>query len=210
MALQRFEVITPLVNRPLPRGAQKVIVEELACMMHIDANNRLTTLGKRTIERYLSNYLKSGLEGLAPKVRPEHGALKAFPAEALDEAVKVRLARPELSADSIIEELRSTKVPGAQQMSVSTLNRHLRRLGKDRPFVKERCANATVYSAWRVPTHFGSAISGMAPIFVMNRQERIDGYALLLFIDDALWKAFHSASYGKCRTMESHETTILS
>lgn len=136
VALQRFEVIAPLVNRPLPRGAQKVIVEELACKMHLDVDNRLTTLGKRTIERYLSNYLKFGLEGLVPKVRPENGALKAFPAEALDEAVKVRLAHPELSADTIIEELRSAKVPGAQQMSVSTLNRHFRRLGKDRPALK--------------------------------------------------------------------------
>lgn len=102
-ALQRFEVIAPLVTRPLPRGAQKVIIEELACKMHLDAYNRLITLGKRTIERYLSNYLKFGLEGLAPKVRPEQGSLKAFPAQALEEAVKVRIARPELSADSIIE-----------------------------------------------------------------------------------------------------------
>lgn len=136
VALQRFEVIAPLVNRPLPRGVQKIIVEDLAGKMHLDVNNRLITLGKRTIERYLSNYLKFGLEGLAPKIRPEHGALKAFPAEALGEAVKVRLARPELSADSIIEELRSAKVAGAQQMNVSTLNRHLRRLGKDRPALK--------------------------------------------------------------------------
>jgi putative transposase len=136
VALQRFEVIAPLVNRSLPRGAQKIIIEELACKMHLDANNRIVSLGKRTIQRYLSNYQKFGLEGLAPKVRPEQGALKAFSVEALDEAVKVRLARPELSADSIIEELRSAKVLGAQQMSVSTLNRHLRRLGKDRPALK--------------------------------------------------------------------------
>lgn len=136
VALQRFEVIAPLLNRPLPRGAQKIILEELAGQTHLNAEGRPVTLGKRTIERYLSNYLKFGLEGLKPQIRPEQGTLKAFPPEALNEAVKIRVARPELSADSIIEELRSAKIPGAQQMCVSTLNRHLRRLSKDRQALK--------------------------------------------------------------------------
>lgn len=136
VALQRFEIIAPLLKRPLPRGAQKVILEELAGKMHLDTRNSLIYLGKRTIERYLSNYLKFGLDGLKPKIRPEQGTLKAFSRKALDEAVKIRLARPELSADSIIDLLRSGQVPGAEQMCVSTLNRHLRRLGKDRPALK--------------------------------------------------------------------------
>ena len=136
VALQRFEIIAPLLKRPLPRGAQKVILKELTSKMHLDTQNRLVYLGKRTIERYLSNYLKFGLEGLKSKIRPEQGTLKAFPQETLDEAVKIRLARPELSADSIIDLLRSRQVSGAEQMCVSTLNRHLRRLGKDRPSLK--------------------------------------------------------------------------
>ncbi|AGL01146.1 DDE-type integrase/transposase/recombinase [Desulfoscipio gibsoniae] len=136
VALQRFEIIVPLLKRPMPRGAQKLILEELTKKMHLDAQNRLVFLGKRTIERYLSNYLKFGLEGLKPKVRPEQGSLKAFGQQALDEAVKIRLARPELSADSIIDILRSGQIPGSEKMCVSTLNRHLRRLGKDRPALK--------------------------------------------------------------------------
>lgn len=127
IALPRYEVIAPLLNRPLPRGAQNLIIEELASQMHLDARNRLVHLGKRTIERYLSQYLKFGLEGLKPKVRKEQGTLKAFPAEALEEAIKLRLAQPELSADSLIDILRSRKIPGAERMGVSTLNRHFRR-----------------------------------------------------------------------------------
>lgn len=136
VAIQRYEVIAPLLKRPMPRGAQKIILEELTSKMHLDAQNRLVYLGKRTIERYLSSYLKLGLEGLKPKVRPEQGSLKAFPQKALDEAVMIRLARPELSADSIIDVLRSGQMPGSEQMCISTLNRHLRRLGKDRPALK--------------------------------------------------------------------------
>lgn len=136
IALLRYEVIAPLLNRPMPRGAQNLIIEELASQMHLDGQNRLIHLGKRTMERYLSQYLKFGLEGLKPKVRKEQGSLKAFPDEALEEAVKLRLAQPELSADSLIDILRSRNIPGAEQMCVSTLNRHFRRLGKDRPALK--------------------------------------------------------------------------
>lgn len=137
VALQRYEVIAPLVNRPVPRGVQKAMVEELAGQVRLDVvHGRSYVLGRRTIERYLSHYRKFGLEGLKPQIRPEHGSLKAFPQQALDEAVNLRIARPELSADSIIEELKSAGVSGAEQMTVSTLNRHLHRLAMDRPALK--------------------------------------------------------------------------
>lgn len=136
IALLRYEVIAPLLNRPLPRGAQKLIIEEIASQMHLDDQNRLVYLGERTIERYLSLYLKQGLDGLKPKVRKEEGSLKAFPAEALQAAIQLRLDQPELSADTLIDILRSRNVPGADRMCVSTLNRHFRRLGKDRPALK--------------------------------------------------------------------------
>jgi putative transposase len=136
IALLRYEVIAPLLNRSLPRGAQSNLIEELTSQMHLDAKNQLIRLGKRTIERYLSQYQKFGLEGLKPKVRKEQGSLKAFPTEALTEAVNLRLAQPELSADSLIDILRSQSIPGSELMCVSTLNRHFRRLGKDRPALK--------------------------------------------------------------------------
>lgn len=136
VAQHRYEVIAPLLRPSLPRVAQKIILEELAGQMHLDAQNRLIYLGKRTIERYLSLYRKLGLDGLKPKARPEQASLKAFPKEALDDAVKIREARPELSADSIIDLLRSDQIPGADRMHVSTLNRHFRRLRKDRPALK--------------------------------------------------------------------------
>lgn len=136
VAEQRYEVIAPLLRPSLPRGAQKIILEELAGKMHLDAKNNLVRLGKRTIERYLSNYRKFGKDGLKPQARLEQAKLKAFPQKALDEAIEIRLNRPELSADSIIELLRSEGVPGSERMCVSTLNRHFRRLGKDRPALK--------------------------------------------------------------------------
>lgn len=137
VAQARYQVIAPLVSRSIPRGAQKIILAELASKMHLDAQNRLIYFSLRTIERYLSNYRKYGKDGLMPKTRPEKATLKAFPQEALDKAVEIRETHPELSADSIIDLLRSyPKLPGVDQMQVSTLNRHFRRLSKDRPALK--------------------------------------------------------------------------
>ena len=34
--LQRYEVIAPLLKRPMPFGAQKIILEELSSKMHLD------------------------------------------------------------------------------------------------------------------------------------------------------------------------------
>lgn len=132
-ALWRFELISPLVTRELPRGARSALVRELASQFHVSENGQLITVGQRSIERYLACYRKGGLEALKPQVRPEKNSLKAFPQEALNEAIQLRLTKPELSADIIIDVLKTRQIPGAENISVSTLNRHFRRLGKDRP-----------------------------------------------------------------------------
>lgn len=133
---ERYTLIAPLLRPSLPRGAQKIILQELANQPHLDHENRYTYYGLRTIERYLSNYRQFGLDGLKPKKRRDRATLKAFPQQALDAAIAIREARPELSADSIIDLLRQEQIIGADQMQVSTLNRHLRRLSKDRPSLK--------------------------------------------------------------------------
>ncbi|MHB1128282.1 MAG: hypothetical protein ACYC2T_15285 [Bacillota bacterium] len=136
-ALSRFEVIAPLLEKGLPRGAQKMLIQELSSKLFVDEHNQFICYGRRTIERYLSDYRKFGLDGLKPKIRQEQGKLKAFQEEALDQAVEMRLKHPTLSAESIIDALRASGIAGAEQMYVSTLNRHFRRLGKDRSALKK-------------------------------------------------------------------------
>jgi transposase InsO family protein len=136
VALWRYEIIAPLLGEHLPRGAKAQLLREVAAKLHVDDKGRLVIVSQRSIERYLSYYLKGGLEALKPKIRPEKNSLKAFPQETLNAAIELRLAHPELSADSIIDVLKSNNVPGAAKIRVSTLNRHFRRLGKDRPALK--------------------------------------------------------------------------
>lgn len=138
IAVSRYEIIAPIVTRELPRGARSALIKEQVSKFHLNEKQELITISERTIERYLSNYRNDGLEGLKPVVRSEKNSLKAFSQEALDAAIELRLARSELSADSIISILQSQKVQGADKMCVSTLNRHFYRLGKDRPALKRQ------------------------------------------------------------------------
>jgi len=137
-ALWRFNIIAPVVTRELPRGVKTALIRDLASMFHVGENQDLITVGQRTLERYVACYRQGGLEALKPQVRPEKNSLKAFPQEALNEAIQLRLTKPELSADSIIDVLKTNQIPGAESISVSTLNRHFRRLGKDRPALKRQ------------------------------------------------------------------------
>ncbi|MHB1128316.1 MAG: transposase [Bacillota bacterium] len=136
-ALSRFEVIAPLLEKGLPRGAQRVQIKDLTSKLFVDEDNQFVRYGERTIERYLSDYRKFGIDGLKPKVRQEQGKLKAFQEVTLEQAVEMRLKHPSLSAESIIDALQASGVSSAEQMCVSTLNRHFRRLGKDRPALKK-------------------------------------------------------------------------
>ena len=136
IALCRYDIISPLLSRELPRGAQNSIIRDITSKFHENENNELITVGHRTIERYLSNYRQGGLEALKPVVRVEKNSLKAFPQAVLDAAIEVRMAKPQLSADSIIDLLKSRSVLDAEKICVSTLNRHFRRLYKDIPSLK--------------------------------------------------------------------------
>ncbi len=82
----------------------------------------LSRYGERTIERYLSDYRKFGLDGLRPKIRQEHGKLKAFREETLEQTIKIRLKNPRLSADNIIDALRTSGVAGAEQNNLKPYN----------------------------------------------------------------------------------------
>lgn len=135
-AVSRFEVIAPLLEQALPRGTQKALIQELSSKVFADEHNQFIRYSERTIERYLSDYRKLGLDGLKPRARKDQKKLKAFREENLEQAIAMRLKLPRLSADSIIDALRASGVAGAEHMCVSTLNRHLRRVGKDRPALK--------------------------------------------------------------------------
>ena len=137
-AIWRYDVISPLLREGLPRGSLTGLLRELAGRFYVNEHKEVVRLSERTLERYLARYRQDGLAGLKPAMRPEHSSLKAFSYETLDAAVALRLKKPELSADSIITILQRQGLADARRITVSTLNRHFRRLSHDRLSLKRR------------------------------------------------------------------------
>jgi putative transposase len=125
-ALRRHAAISRLAVDRTPPGGRTALVAELACTHGV---------APQTIWRWWARWRRAGerLEGLMPpERRRDAGTLRAFPAAALDEAVRLREEEPRRSTTTRIELLTRLHPEWQGQIHRSTLDRHLRRLGKTR------------------------------------------------------------------------------
>ena len=74
VALARYEAIAPLVCRPLRKGEQRHILDEMAGILH-DYPGGKRTFHERTIVRWVSHYLNCPAEGVIDTSvsRPKYG-----------------------------------------------------------------------------------------------------------------------------------------
>lgn len=121
-ALQRFQIIAPLLNDTLDSAALLRMRKQIA----FDSG-----LSEKTVKRYHDAYLKEGFEGLKPQSRKPHnfGNLPGNYDELLKEAIQLRREVPNRSVDKIITilELEGRVPPGL--LKRSTLQRHLYKAG---------------------------------------------------------------------------------
>jgi putative transposase len=83
IALFRFGVITPLIDRHLSRGErERILAEIVAGSWQIPGSSR-TSIGRSTVEKWLARYLKSGanIEALKPQPRNDQGKSRSIDAE---------------------------------------------------------------------------------------------------------------------------------
>jgi len=75
IALFRFGVIAPLVDRPLSRGEQEQILEEITRGTWQIPGSTRTTIGRSTVLKWLTGYRRSGenIEALKPQRRSDIG-----------------------------------------------------------------------------------------------------------------------------------------
>ena len=117
--LRRYRLIAPLLEEGLTDIEKQNIRWVIRCKEDVS---------DRTIRRYVAQYKEGGFEALLPKERSDKGISKAIPPEALELAVKYRRELPSRSAECIQQLLRAEGF----DVSRSTLDRHLRRLGAAR------------------------------------------------------------------------------
>lgn len=120
IAVQRFQLIAPLLEEGLDVGKAKDLKEQIC---------KTSGLSERTIRRYLSQYRNEGFGGLKPKGISRKVTSDAIPSHLLEQAILLRKEAPSRSVAQIIQilEWEGLALPG--QIKRSTLQEKLTERG---------------------------------------------------------------------------------
>jgi len=118
--IERFEAIAPLLNENLDASERRRLRAKIL---------ESSGISGRTLRRNIQRYKEEGYMSLADVARSDKGSLRAVPAKAVDEAVRLRQELPTRSVRRIIEILEGEKLVKPGTVSRTSLNRHLIKRG---------------------------------------------------------------------------------
>lgn len=187
-AVLKYELIAPLL-RPNIEAAEK---RRLRCEILATAQ-----ISERTLRRYLQKYREKGFDGLIRKERSDRGKC-TIPKEVLKEATKLREELPQRSTRRVIEILESESIVEKGKLPLSSMDRHLGRLGFSSRELKKKKneGNATRRFCktgrnmlWQSDIKYGPYIPDP-----QKKDKKIRTY-LVAFIDDATRLVCHAEFY---------------
>lgn len=120
IAVQRFQLIAPLLAEGLDAGKVKQLKEEIC---------KTSGLSERTIRRYLSQFRSEGFSALKPKRTSIKAKAEAIPAHLLEQAILLRKEAPSRSVAQIIQILEWEGLAEPGQIKRSTLQEKLTERG---------------------------------------------------------------------------------
>lgn len=112
VALFRFGVIAPLVDRHLSRGERERILDQVvASTWQIPGSSR-TSIGRATVEHWLSCYLRSGanIESLKPQTRSDKGSSRSMDSESEAALMQLKREFPNYSLGALLQIARQRKI----------------------------------------------------------------------------------------------------
>jgi transposase len=125
LALFRLGVIGPLTARgQLERGEIKTIVRELVSKNYNIPDSRRTHLSAATIKRWYYDWLRSGIEALAPNTRKDKGSTQ-LPTEVQDAVLQLKKDNPSRSLNTIISMCERQGIIAKGSLSRAGLHRFL-------------------------------------------------------------------------------------
>jgi putative transposase len=138
IALFRYGLIAPLLNRPLARGEMAAYLAATAARTHQIPFSTRTALHPDTIWRYLVRYREGGFEALKPHPRADAGHPRRIPEAVVQKAIALRQELPSRSAATLVQILRrDPEVPAELRLVPHTLSTILRQRGKPRQIVAD-------------------------------------------------------------------------
>lgn len=112
LAVQRFQLISPLLAEGLDAGKRKELKEQIV---------KASGLSERTIRRYLAQFREDGFGGLKPQGRQSSRKSEAIPPNLLEQAILLRKEVPSRSVAQIIQILEWEGLAEPGQIKRSTL-----------------------------------------------------------------------------------------
>lgn len=119
-AVQRFQLIAPLLSEGLDPGKSKKLREEIC---------QSTGLSERTIRRYVEQFRNEGFTGLKPKGKETKSKRSRISAHLLEQAILLRREVPSRSVAQIIQILEWEGLAEPGQLKRSTLQEKLQEKG---------------------------------------------------------------------------------
>lgn len=112
IALFRFGVIAPLVDRHLSRGDRERIIDQIVSSTWQIPGSRRTSVGRSTVSKWLSEYLRSGanIESLKPQQRSDKGSSRSMDAECEAALVALKQEFPHYSLQALLQVARQRKI----------------------------------------------------------------------------------------------------
>ncbi|WLR54804.1 DDE-type integrase/transposase/recombinase [Mesobacillus subterraneus] len=188
MAVQRFQLISPLLAEGLDAGKVKELRDQIA---------KVSGLSERTIRRYLAQFQEDGFGGLKPQGRKGTRKSVAIPPHLVEQAILLRKEVPSRSVAQIIQILEWEDLAEPGQIKRSTLQekltekgystRHMR-LYSQTGVAARRFQKRHRNQLWQSDIKYGPYL----PIGPNGMKKQV---YLVAFIDDATRFVLHAAFY---------------
>lgn len=134
----RFEVIAPLVVRPLEKGERAHLLRDLSARLWKTPDGRVIRIHLRTITRWVAHYKAHGYGGLVPEERVDKGVHRVLPEQIIERAVALRKEDTERSVRTIIRLLEWEGLTEVGRIKRTTLSEALCRAGVSRAAVSQK------------------------------------------------------------------------
>lgn len=177
LALFRFSLIAPLVNGTVT-GNAKDYLERICAKPYQLPGGGFRELSPNTVRRWLSDYRRYGLEGLRRKPRNDKGLSRTLTAEMAQSIKELKELHPDKTATAIYHTLLAQGVFGELPVSLSTVQRYIKKLGirQEETVERKRFTFELANDCWQTDTLIG-------PYLVVNGKKKRT--YLIAFLDDA-------------------------
>jgi putative transposase len=143
VGLFRYGIIHPLLQEGLQKGERSALIRDILSKTYNIPFSGRTTVGERTIYKYLAWYKAGGFKALLPGERKDAGSVRVIPDEVLKKAFDFKQDVPQRSIREIIEMLELSGYVEKGHLKNSTLSRIMYTNTEIMPAAIEKCKTKT-------------------------------------------------------------------